>query len=288
MNSMTDYHMHTPLCRHAEGEPTEYARHAVSVGLKEIGFSDHSPMPQDDFDQWRMRLDQLDEYVEKVKQARENFPDLAIRLGLEVDYLPGYENWIRDLARHHPWDYFIGSVHYLSDHWDLDNPQKLSEWRSRDTKEVWSAYFERLAQAIRTGLFDIVGHADLCKKFKFIPNMDCIPLYRKVVDAAAETGTVVEINTAGLRKECREMYPHPDFLKLALDAGVGLVFGSDAHKPSEVGMNFSEALQLAQECGFKEAVSFVQRKKETYALPEGKPVQATSCDFGKKAAEGSQ
>jgi len=64
-----DYHMHTPLCRHATGEPTEFAAQALKVGLKEIGFSDHSPMRRDDFDNWRMRFDQLDEYVDKVRKA---------------------------------------------------------------------------------------------------------------------------------------------------------------------------------------------------------------------------
>jgi histidinol-phosphatase (PHP family) len=104
-----DYHMHTPLCRHATGESVDYARRAVALGLKEIGFSDHSPMPRDDFDNWRMRADQLDEYIDKVRNAQKKFPQLTIRLALEVDYLPGYEDWIRQLAARHPWDYFIGS-----------------------------------------------------------------------------------------------------------------------------------------------------------------------------------
>ena len=113
-----DYHMHTPLCRHAAGEPVEYAHQAVAIGLTEIGFSDHSPMRQDDFDNWRMNQDQLDEYVAKVRLAQRDFPQLVIRLALEVDYLPGQEDWIRELAARHPWDYFIGSVHYVSDAWD--------------------------------------------------------------------------------------------------------------------------------------------------------------------------
>ena len=146
--------MHTPLCRHATGEPVDYARRAVEIGLTEIGFSDHSPMRKDDFDEWRMRNDQLDEYVGKVRQAQHDFPLLTIRLALEVDYLPGHEAWIRDLAARHPWDYLIGSVHYVSDTWAVDSPHKLSEWKNRDPFEVWSIYFERLTMAAETGLFD--------------------------------------------------------------------------------------------------------------------------------------
>src|SRR3954453_13736159 len=162
-----DYHMHTPLCRHAEGEPTELAAQAVRLGMTEIGFSDHSPMPRDDFDDWRMRLDQLDEYVEKVTQAKRDHPSLVIRLALEVDYLPGHESWIRELAARHPWDYLIGSVHYVSDSWALDSPSKISQWKQRDPMEVWTVYFERPTMAAESGLFEIMGHADLCKKFCF-------------------------------------------------------------------------------------------------------------------------
>src|SRR6185503_12431239 len=97
-----DLHMHTPLCRHATGEPVDYARRAVELGFTEIGFSDHSPMRQDDFDDWRMRFDQLGEYVEKVRQAQKEFPQLTIRLAMEVDYLPGQEEWIRELASLQP------------------------------------------------------------------------------------------------------------------------------------------------------------------------------------------
>ncbi len=258
-----DYHMHTPLCRHATGEPTDYAAQAIKVGLTEIGFSDHSPMARDDFDNWRMRLDQLDEYVGKVRQAQREFPQLTIKLALEVDYLPGHEGWIKELAARHPWDYFIGSVHYVSDNWDVDNPAKLSEWKSRDAYEVWSVYFERLTMAAESGLFEIIGHADLPKKFCFYPKEDCTPLFARFLDAAARSGTAVELNTAGLRKECREIYPSPRFLQLACERRVPITFASDAHAAEEVGMNFAEAVQLARNVGYKECCRFTRRKRET-------------------------
>ena len=169
MSLPADYHMHTPLCRHATGEPVEYARHAVDVGLTEIGFSDHSPMRQDNFDNWRMNSSQLDEYVEKVRKAQKDFPQLTIRLALEVDYLPGHEDWIRELAARHPWDYFIGSVHYVSDSWDIDDPAKLSEWKKPRRLRGLAVYFDRLTMAAESRLFEIIGHADLPKKFGHPP-----------------------------------------------------------------------------------------------------------------------
>jgi len=261
MSLPPDYHMHTPLCRHATGEPFEYARQALAVGLAEIGFSDHSPMRQDNFDNWRMNFYQLDEYVERVRKAQKDFPQLTIRLALEVDYLPGQEEWIRELAARHPWDYFIGSVHYVSDAWAIDDPAKLSEWNGRDAFEVWSAYFDRLTLAAESKLFEIIGHADLPKKFGHRPTGDCAPLYAKFLAAARRCGCALDVNTAGLRKDCREIYPSREILRLAFQHGVPITFGSDAHAPQEVGMNFSEAIQLARSVGYTECCQFKQRKR---------------------------
>ena len=130
---------------------------------------------EDDFDEWRMRASELTEYAAKVEQARLNHPALPIRFGLEVDFLPGQEPWICEMADLHDWDYFIGSVHYVGD-WAIDNPATLNKWRDRDTMEVWSAYFKNLTDAAATGLFQIIGHADLPKKFGFVPEADCTPL----------------------------------------------------------------------------------------------------------------
>jgi histidinol-phosphatase (PHP family) len=262
MELPADYHMHTPLCRHATGEPTEYAARALEVGLTEIGFSDHSPMARDDFDDWRMRNDQLDEYVEKVRKAQCEHSRLVIKLALEVDYLPGHEEWIRDLAARHPWDYFIGSVHYVADSWAVDNPNKLSEWKHRDAWEVWSVYFDRLTMAAGSGLFEIIGHADLPKKFGHRPPRDCTPLFDRLVTACAKTGTAIELNTAGLRKHCREIYPGQSLLRVASNAGVPITFGSDAHAVGEVGQDLPAAVKWAREAGCTRACRFTRRTRE--------------------------
>lgn len=256
-----DYHMHTPLCRHATGEPTDYAAHAIQLGFDEIGFSDHNPMIRDDYDDWHMRIDQLDEYVQKVRKAQVDHPSLAIKLALEVDYIPGHEDWIRDLSRRHPWDYFIGSVHYVSDTWDMDNPKKLDQWEKSEPMDVWTEYFERLTQAAESKLFEIIGHADLTKKFCFYPKADCTHLFEKFLRAARQSDVAIELNTAGLRKDCKEIYPSPRILQLARALGVPITFGSDAHAPQEVGMNFTEAVQLARSVGYTHCCRFTQRQR---------------------------
>lgn len=258
--------MHTPLCHHATGMPVEYAARAVALGLTEIGFSDHSPMRKDDFDDWRMNFDKLGSYVESVRKAQADFPQLSILLALEVDYLPGQEEWIRELAGLYPWDYFIGSVHYVSESWDIDNHNKISEWKKRDAFEVWSVYFDRLTRAADSGLFEIIGHADLPKKFGIYPQRDCTHLFERFLKTAAQKNVAIELNTAGLRKDCREIYPSPKIVQLARAHGVAITFGSDAHAPGEVGMNFKEAIELAQAAGYTHSRRFKARKFETVKI----------------------
>jgi histidinol-phosphatase (PHP family) len=253
--------LHTPLCRHATGQPCEFAAQAAKLGFREIGFSDHNPMPRDDFDDWRMKASELDEYVDLVRAARRAQPQLDIKLALEVDYLPGAEEWIRELAARHPWDYLIGSVHYLWQGWAIDNPRQMSHWKAHDTLEIWTLYFERLAEAAESGLFDIIGHADLCKKFCFRPKEDCAPLYARFLRAAARHGVAMELNSAGLRKDCREIYPSHRLVQLAAEAGAPITFGSDAHAPEEVGLGFAEAVQSALDAGHTHYCRFTGRRR---------------------------
>ena len=261
-----DYHMHTPLCRHAVGEPTELAAHAVKLGFTEIGFTEHAPMPRDDFDDWHMRLGDLETYVAQVAQARRDHPGLVIKLALEVDFIPGHEEWIRQLAARHPWDYLIGAVHYVAPTWNFDNPKELAEWKNRDPWDVWTDYFERLTMAAESGLFEIIAHADLVKKFCFYPKQDCTPLYMRLLEAIKRAGLALELNTAGLRKECREIYPSPRLVQLAAQSGVPITFGSDAHAPGEVGANFAEAIALARSASYTHSCRYTQRRRKDVAF----------------------
>ena len=261
-----DYHMHTPLCRHAVGEPTELAAQAVRIGLTEIGFSEHNPMPRDDWDDWHMFQRDFAPYLAKVDQARKEHPELVIKVALEMDFIPGQEEWIRQLAARHPWDYLIGAVHYVSDSWDCDNPTRISEWKTRDPFEVWSIYFDRLTQAAESGFFQIIAHADLCKKFCYYPKQDCTPLFEKFLRAARRHDVAMELNTAGLRKDCREIYPSPQIVRMAFAHGVPITFASDAHAPGEVGANFTEAVALARSAGYTEYCRFTRLRREMVPL----------------------
>lgn len=266
--ALTDYHTHTPLCHHAEGWPVDYARAAVERGLAEIGFADHSPMPArlEPFDNWRMSLADLPRYFESVDQARATFPQLPIRLGMEVDYIAGHEAWIEELSGMAPWDFLIGSVHYIAPGWDVDNPAHISKFETHPVEIIWELYFSTFEKCVRSRLFDFVGHPDLPKKFGHRPQGDLRRFYEPTIAALAETGTAFEINTAGLRKPAGECYPDPLFIRLAREAGVGLLINSDAHTPGEVGAGFDVALRLAREAGYTEVIRLEKRRKTAVAL----------------------
>ena len=259
----TDYHLHTPLCQHAVGAPREYVLAAQAAGLDEIGFSDHNPMPTQ-FDDWRMGPGQLPEYFDLIAEARREFPHYPIRLGLECDFIPGQEDHIRNLAGQADWDYLIGSVHYISPDWDVDNPKHLKRWNEQPVEEVWQSYFNAYTKMVQSCLFDFLAHPDLVKKFGHRPEGDLSRFYLPTLDAMAEAGTVLEINTAGLRKDVREIYPSHDFLIAAKCRHIPIVINSDAHAPDEVAFGFDQAYAMVREIGFTHVMRFKQRK----AIPE--------------------
>lgn len=233
----------------------DFAARAVELGLEEIGFSDHNPMASL-FDDWRMLREELPRYLESVEEARRRFPQLPIRLGLEVDYLAGQSGWWEQLRGAAAWDYWIGSVHYLPEGWEVDHPKYLGRHRDSDPEEFWVSYWKTYEACIRSGWFDFVGHPDLPKKFGYRPKGDLRRFYEPAIQALVDTGLAFEVNTAGLRKECRELYPASEFLQLARQAGVPVLVNSDAHAVMELGAGFGEALESLRAAGYTSVVRF--------------------------------
>lgn len=260
---LADYHTHTPLCMHAEGAPEEYVKQALALSLTEYGIADHAPVLPEPFDDWRMLHAQLPEYFQWVERARAAAGEMQIRIGLECDWLPGCEEWIQSLREEAEWDYLIGSVHYLADQWDFDNPKWLGRWAETDVEEVWRQYWRTYAEMVKSGLFTIHGHPDLIKKFGYKPSGDLRKYYEETVEALADSRGAMEINTAGWYKQCAEQYPARDFLEMCAEAKVPLIISSDAHAPAEVGRDFTKAQEVAQACGFTGTV-LIQKEEFTF------------------------
>ena len=262
MQPVADYHMHTPLCGHAIGEPAEYAETAVKLGLEEIGFSDHAPLLSHEDPRITMNIKQLPTYHKMIESVQKKFKDkIRIKVAIEADFLPGYEKKTKAMLDGYPYDYVIGSVHFIKN-WGFDDPDMRETWDQVDTNRVYRDYFDLLRQSAASKLFDIMGHVDLVKKFGHRASEDMTGEIEKTAKVFKESGVAVEINTSGLRRPCKEMYPALSHLKIYCKAGVPLTFGSDSHDPKDVGRDYAAALKLAKEAGFKEYVLFSKRKIE--------------------------
>ncbi len=262
-----NYHTHTPLCRHAEGEPAAYVDAAIAAGWSEYGVSDHAPHRPEPYDDWRMLEADLPAYFEWIEHARAHASGrIPIRAGLECDWLEACGDWVAELASRYSWDYLIGSVHYLGD-WDFDNPKWVgSVWAHSDVEDVWTRYWATYARMAESGLFDILGHPDLIKKFGYRPDGDLSRFYEPAIDAIAASGCTIELNTAGWHKPCEEAYPSPEFLELACSAGIPIVISTDAHRPSEVGRDKDRATELLKSVGYQQTQLFEGRKRKAEAL----------------------
>ena len=162
--------------------------------------------------------------------------------------------------RRRRWDYLIGSVHYVTPEWDIDNPKHLKRWSEQPVEDIWTAYFAAYTKMIESCLFDFLAHPDLVKKFGLRPEGDLSRFYHEMLDAAAEAGSVLEVSTAGLRKDAKEIYPSRQFLEQASLRQIPIVINSDAHAPEEVAYEFDQAYALAREVGYSEVMRFEKRR----------------------------
>jgi len=269
---LPDYHIHTTLCNHAVGEMEEYVERAIERGLREIGFSDHMPvMPEPHL---CMGFDQVQGYVDRVIELRERYKDrITIKLGCEMDIEHDRIDEIKDLAASYPFDYIIGSIHYL-DGWPFDQDQYSDTFRKGDVDAIFARFFEAVARAAETGLSDIVGHIDNIKCMGFRPSGDMTAHYERLAAAVAASGLAVEVNTSGLDKLCKEQYPSAELLKVLRSHDVPVTVGSDSHNPDHIGRHFDVALSLLEECGYDSVVYFTDRKRIMRPLrPSGGPEQ---------------
>lgn len=270
MGQLADYHMHTYLCGHATGEAEEYVLAGIESGLDEIGFAEHVPMywlPTDRRDpEIAMDEQQLAGYVETVLGLRAKYPEIGVRLGIEADYIPGRERELETLLAPYPWDYVYGSVHYIGE-WGFDNPAYKDRYAEWDIGRLYEVYFGLVCDAAGTGLFDVIGHLDVIKKWGHRPPQPPLHLYARVADELARRQVVVEASTAGYRKPVGELYPSRPLLQELLDRDVDFALGSDAHQPDEVGHRFADAVEVLRRAGCKSLVRF--RNRERRRLPIG-------------------
>jgi histidinol-phosphatase (PHP family) len=269
-SDLVDYHVHTARCGHASGEMAAYVERAIGAGLPEMGFSDHIFLywlPPDLRDpELAMAEDQFDGYVEEVARLRHRYPEIEIRLSVEADFMPGHEPTLAGILDRYPWDYVLGSVHFL-DAWGIDDSRYIATYDEWDVDELYERYFDLICRGAESGHFDTIAHLDLVKKFGHRPTRDPRDLYERVARRLGAAGVAVEVNTAGLRKPVRELYPHIDLLTACRRAGVPATLGSDAHTPEEVAADYPLAVAHLKAAGYERIIAYEARRREWKTLP---------------------
>lgn len=269
-----DYHTHHARCGHAIGSLEEYVQQGIRLGLDQLGLSDHMPLlhvkPADYYPEMAMPMEELPRYVEECLELKERFKgQIDIRIGLEGDYIEGWEREIEDIITAFPWDYVIGSVHFLGE-WDVTDFRQVHHWEGKNVLEVYRTYYDAVSKAAATGLYDIMGHLDVIKRFGYHPRPEemeeLCELERAAISAVARSGRAMELNASGLSKPCAEMFPSRRMLEEAFSLSIPLTVGSDAHDPAKLSEHLEKARALLYEVGYRELAVFQHRERSLVPL----------------------
>ena len=243
-----NFHTHTYRCRHAKGDAVDYCQFALDHGMETLGFSDHTPLPDDRWIKLRMDYTQLDDYVCAVRLAQTNFPDLRVLLGMECEYVREFHAFYEDeLFGARDFDYLVGGPHFFTDDFGV---WKGTYGGTIDRKSLLE-YAHYVCEMIESGLFAFIAHPDLFGNCYETWDANTIAASREIFAAAAENQVGLEINALGCRKIARKsrrnpypMYPWPPFWELASEYQVEVVVNADAHRPQDLQLMTSQAEAL--------------------------------------------
>jgi histidinol-phosphatase (PHP family) len=269
---IADYHVHTPYCGHAKGKTIDYVHAAIAAGIQEIGFSDHLgryylTKPQKNrFWDWGMDERNVGRYVAELLDLREIFHDrIAVKIGLEVDYIEGAEELIGPLVNRYPVDFLLGSVHCLPQlGW-----QHLAHYaKAADTSVIYKEFFRVARAAIESGVFNALAHPDFIWRYVDWPKERELPLegVAGLVECAAKTNMAIEINANAYLWSRENDVTAGDPFDTLLDRisahNVPVSLGSDAHDPSMVGKFFPQIIALLKQKGISSVTCFSEGKGE--------------------------
>ncbi len=251
-----DAHLHTDLSPDSDVPIDVYCAEAVARGIPELAITDHL-----DFDPRAPAFAFADfarrERVIRAAAARWADRGLAVRFGVEISYESGRELEIREHLAGHPYDYTIGSVHVMR--YSPFTGSRAAAWvAGKRLDEIVAPYFGEVLAAIRSELFDTLGHLDYVKKYLFehLPEgaLAARPdLYEPLLRALVETGTALEVNASGLRQAPRETYPSAATVaRFRALGGARVTAGSDAHRAHSFAYGLGHAYASLAAAGFEE------------------------------------
>ena len=267
-----DSHLHTDLSPDSDVPIDVYAEQAVARGIAEIAITDHVDFvpgtPAFSFAPFEER--------ERVaREAAEHWAPrgVTIRFGVEITYDRAHEDDIRDHLARYAYDYVIGSVHVYAD--SPFHASRVAGWTAgRPLAEIVAPYFDEVLRAIRSGLFDTIGHLDFVKRY-LVPHVTptllaaAPELYEPLLIALVETGTALEVNTSGLRQAAAETYPAaPIVARYGLLGGTAVSAGSDAHRNGSFTAGLEAGYGVVAAAGFGQLAFRRGGSRVAVALPD--------------------
>jgi|LSQX01.3.fsa_nt_gb histidinol-phosphatase (PHP family) len=237
-------------------------RAAIELGLDALGISDHYILFPDRQIHWSMPTTGLPDYFTGLQAAREAAGDkLAFRFGVEADYIPETAGRLGDQLAQFPFDYVIGSVHFVGD-FPIDESAGHWDALAQDQRNLTiQKYWHLIADMAHSGLFDIVGHADLYKKFGHYATIDLSEDISAALDAIAESGMAVEVNTSGLRYT-GEAYPCTNIIRQCHERNIPTLVTADAHNPAHLIRYFEIGTAALKAAGYAHQATFDKRRME--------------------------
>ena len=251
-------HTHSFYCRHGKGTIAEYVEFAKREGLGLLGFSEHCPLPDREYQKGnRMDFEELPLYEADIRSEQLRNPDIRILIGAECDWLPDELGFYKDgLLGERGYDYISCSVHDMTD--SAGEEHYLGHFTSMDVPTLLR-YVRIYTDALRTGIFTFGCHPDLFMAGYRRWDADVIAASKDIIQCAIDCNIPLEFNDLGLRKKpivaddgtVRAPYPVLEFWELARDLGVTAITNSDAHKPADVAAHKRSTMLWAKEIGLK-------------------------------------
>jgi histidinol-phosphatase (PHP family) len=257
---LTSYHVHSTF---SDGDNSidEMVQAAIDAGLDEVGISDHYVLLASGQQlDWSMPIDALSRYFDAIREA-ENAVNgkIAVKYGIEADFDPASVEDLREILQNNPFDYVIGSVHFVNGSTIDSHERYWLDLSEAERNEVILEYWSLVAKLARTGMFDIVGHIDLYKKFGAQPTVDISDAVITALDAVASAGMTVELNTAGWHKTIREAYPSAAILRACHKRGIPMMVTADAHNAKDIARDMERGRQLLRSVGYTQQITYKSR-----------------------------
>lgn len=252
---LATYHNHSTFSdgKHSIAEMVDAA---TALGVDELGVSDHLVLPpRGDVPAYAMNPDRLEEYITAIRSAeRPGGP--AMRIGLEIDYFPEMEDELGSRLEVLPLDVRIGAVHCVDEFVVDSHPRAWKMLDESGRNAAHRGYWRRIEQMARSGLFDMVAHLDLPKKFGYHATDDLSDVVDAALDAIAAADLVVEVSTAGWHKPCLDAYPSIDLLQRCHSRHIAVTISADAHDAGHLVRDFKHAAERIAAVGYEHVARF--------------------------------